>query len=388
MVSRAAGLRRREGRGPAVDKTAPLPPPAATTANGGGGDKPEAGASGTTGRPLVAVVAYICTDYVSGVLGYVRRLSWDAVKKVLVRDVQISTFEHLHSLSLRWHLNRNSGSVLHLFDGGVRSVTELLELSTFEFVPMLAQQVFNLVALCQLGSLRLSALAVLAVGSYAVFTWVFTRVQMRQMKQSFKAEAREASRAMDSLLNYENVKIFSTEAVEVRRYRELLGRRNERRGRSLSTNALLSNGQSIIRTLFVATGMVMVGRRVMEGTLSVADFVAALTFLNRVFQPVWWVGYCVSRFHSSLLSLRKLVDLHEEQPDVVDAPDSTPLALYPTPTSRGGRVCFESVSFSYGADSAGALHDISFTVPAGGTTAIVGPTGSGKSTLLRLLLRF
>lgn len=338
-------------------------------------------------RPLIAIVGYICTDYISGLLRNVQRLSWNAAEAALLRDLQTATFAHLHSLSLRWHLNRNSSRVLYLFYIGIRSVTELLELVSFEILPMVAQLIMNLTALWQLGSWRLAALAAGAIGVYAAFTWVGTRLQMRQRKQSFKADARDSSRAIDSLMNYENVKVFATEAVEVRRYRALLGRQNARRGRSYATSELLSNGQSLIQSLFVAAGMVMVGRWVMDGTLSVADFVAAQTFLGRIFDPFSYAAYSVRQFHSSMLSLRKLVDIRQERPDVVDAPDATPLVLCPTPTSRGGRVCFEGVSFAYGADSAGALHDISFTVPAGGTTAIVGPTGSGKSTLLRLLLR-
>eukprot|EP00170_Pyropia_yezoensis_P006177 contig_25109_g6196 len=230
-------------------------------------------------------------------------------------------------------------------------------------------------------------MAAVAVSAYGAFSYVGTRLQMRLRRKSFKADAREAGRAMASLTNFESVKVFATEAVEVQRYSSLRARQDVRRDRSLVTFAFISNGQSLIQSLFVAAGLVMVGRQVIDGTLSVADFVTAQTYLNSVFDPVRYVSYSVQRFHSALLSLRKLVDIHQQRPDVVDAPDATPLVLCPTPTSKGGRVCFEGVSFAYGGDSAGALHDISFTVPAGTTTAIVGATGSGKSTLVRLLLR-
>lgn len=338
-------------------------------------------------RPLVAIVGYICSGYLAGTLSYVQWLSWSRAEQALTRDIQTATFAHLHGLSLKWHLNRNSSRVMHIFYDGVRSVTDLFELVSFEFFPVLTNFVMNLTVLWRLGSWRLSVLAAVAVGAYISFSYAGTRLQMGLRRKAFKADAREAGRAMDSLHNFENVKVFATEAVEVRRYSALRARQDARRDRSLATFAFISNGQSLIQSLFVAAGLVMVGRQVLDGTLSVADFVAAQTYLNRVFDPVKYASYSVRRYHSALLSLRKLVDIHQQRPDVVDASDATPLVLCPTPTSKGGRVCFERVSFAYGADSAGALYDISFTVPAGKTTAIVGATGSGKSTLLRLLLR-
>ncbi|GAB0488832.1 hypothetical protein MMPV_000042 [Pyropia vietnamensis] len=286
-----------------------------------------------------------------------------------------------------WHLQRNSRLMLDVFFRGVSSVTDLFELCSFEIFPTLIKFAANLATLWQLGSWRLSGLAILAVSTYAAFTVVGMRLQLRLRKKSFKENAREDRRAMDSLYNYESVKVFATEEVEVRRYSQLLRRKRERQDLSHVTRGFLSNGQSLIQAMFAATGMIMVGGKVMDGTLSVSHFVTAQTCLNRIFDPITYAAHSVRIFHDTMHSLRNLVDIRLLRPDVLDAPDATPLVLQPTPSCRGGRVCFDRVSFAYGADSAGAVHDISFTIPAGKTTAIVGPTGSGKSTLVRLLLR-
>lgn len=338
-------------------------------------------------RPLVAIAGYMCTGYVAGLLSYAKSRAWAEAKRKMTRDLEVATFAHIHNLSLGWHLNRNSGRIIHIFYGGVTSVMQLLGLCSFQFLPILAQFFLNLAVLWRLGSWRLSLLAASSVALYAGVTYVGTRIERRMGREAFKADMREAGRAMDSLLNFENVKVFATEAVEVRRYRSLLRRKDERRGRSRMVSAIINHGKSLIQSLSVAIGMVMAGARVIDGTLSIADFVAAQTYMFRVFAPISYAAWTVEVWQTSILSLRKLVDLRREQPQVVDAPCAAPLVLHPTLNSKGGRVCFENVSFEYGGNSTGALHDISFTVPAGGTTAIVGPTGSGKSTLMRMLLR-
>lgn len=337
-------------------------------------------------RPLVAIVGYIVTGYASGLLTSARHSWWGRAQHAMVRDLQLNTFAHLHGLSLGWHLNRNTSQVMRVFFSGVRSVTELLQLCSLQFLPIITSFAMNVAVLWRLGSWHLSALAVVSMAIYSALMYLSTRWSLRRMSESFKEELREAGRAMDSLHNFEAVKTFATEPVEVRRYGKSLTTRH-RRNRSTFRSILLRHGKSAVESIFMATGLVIAGRRVMEGTLSVADFVACQSYLNRIFAPVAYAAYAVRSWHSALLSLRKLVDVHNQQPSVMDEPEAPPLVLYPTPTSRGGRVVFENVSFAYGADSAGALHDLSFTVPAGGTTAIVGPTGAGKSTIMRLLLR-
>jgi len=340
-------------------------------------------------RPLVATVGYITADYASGLLSYGQYLTWRRARRGMLFELQVHTFAHIHSLSLAWHLNRNTGRVMHIFTSGVRSVMEVLEVVSFEVAPVLLQFVLTVGALWRLGSGSMSALALGSVAVYICVSALMTRVQMRVQETNKKAAEREAGRAIDSLDNYENVKIFGTEAVETRRYRNQLRQEYERGDRSTLTEAILSNLQSFIKSACVVAGMLMAGRRVAAGDMSVADFVAVDRYLRSIFSPFTYAGYIVREIAGSLLSLRKLVDLHQQRPSVVDAPGATQLALHPSADGacRGGEVAFDDVSFAYGDDSVDGVQNVTFTVRAGGTTAIVGPSGSGKTTLVRLALR-
>eukprot|EP00168_Porphyra_purpurea_P016931 TRINITY_DN564_c0_g1_i2.p1 TRINITY_DN564_c0_g1~~TRINITY_DN564_c0_g1_i2.p1 ORF type:complete len:843 (+),score=314.22 TRINITY_DN564_c0_g1_i2:374-2902(+) len=340
-------------------------------------------------RPLAATVSYISADYASGLLSYGHHLAWKRAQQGMLFQLQVDTFAHLHSLSLSWHLKRNTGRVMHIFYRGVGAAMDLFRVVSFNVAPMLLEFVLTVGTLGRLGSGSLSALALGSVVVYAGVSALMTRVQMRLGEKRSKAAEREAGRAIDSLLNYENVKVFGTEAVETRRYRDQLRKENERSDRSSLTGAILSNLQSFVRSVCVVAGLIMAGRRVAAGDMSVADFVAVDTYLRNIFYPFTYAGYFVSDVASMFLSLRKLVDLHQQRPSVVDAPGATKLVLRPSADGacRGGEVAFDNVSFTYGDDSVDGIHGVSFTVRAGGTTAIVGPSGSGKTTLVRLALR-
>jgi len=340
-------------------------------------------------RPLVATVGYITADYASGLLGYGQYLMWRRARRGMLFELQVDTFAHIHSLSLAWHLNRNTGRVMHIFSSGVKSVMELLEVVSFEVAPMLLQFLLTVGALWRLGSGSLSALALGSVAVYIGVSALMTRVQMRVEEKNMKAAEREAGHATDSLDNYENVKIFGTKAIETGRYRDQLRKEYKRSDRSTLTEAILSNLQSFIRSACVVAGLLMAGRRVAAGLMSVADFVAVDSYLRSIFSPFTYAGYIVREIASSLLSLRKLVDLLQQRPSVVDVPGAPQLALRPSADGvyRGGEVTFDNVSFAYGDESVDGVHNVSFTVRAGGTTAIVGPSGSGKTTLVRLALR-
>ncbi|GAB0491390.1 hypothetical protein MMPV_002643 [Pyropia vietnamensis] len=337
-------------------------------------------------RPLVAIVGYIVTSYAYGLLSNARFVWWRRAQDSMIRDLQLSTFAHLHVLSLGWHLNRHPSQALRILQSRVFSVTELLQLCSLQFVPIFTSSTMNVAVLWRLGSWHLSLLAAVCMAMYSLLMFLTTRLQMQKRGAMLRADCRESVRAIDSLFNVEAVKTFATESVEVRRYKKTLEyRQNRRYPTSMST--LLRHAKSAVESIFIATGMVTAGRRVMEGTLSMEDFVACQSYLYCIFSPVSYAAQAVRNWQASLLSLRKLVDLHNEQPSVIDAPGAPELDIHPTATCRGGRVEFENVSFTYGGDSAGALHNLSFTVPAGSTTAIVGPTGAGKSTIVRLLLR-
>ncbi|OSX76873.1 hypothetical protein BU14_0171s0022 [Porphyra umbilicalis] len=345
-------------------------------------------------RSLLATVGYIAAGYMSGLFSYGHHVAWQRFEDEMLLDLRVDIFSHLHSLSLAWHLNRDTDRVMTIFNLGVSDVPRLISLVSFDAIPMVTQFAVTVAVVGRLGSWSFSALVVVAIAVYAAFTFAQTRASVKRQRAAYRARLREAGRARQSLLHFENVKVFGTEAVEVDRYRDLLERRRDRRQQS--SLVMLHHLQSAIRAAFVAMGMVMAGQRVAAGTLSIADFVTLETYLNRIFHPVSYAAGLVKRFTSTLMSVRRLVDLRQLRPDIVDAPGAVPLVLCPPAYGndngdgvgcRGGEIVFDNVSFSYGANSAGAIHGVSFTVRAGGTTAIVGPTGSGKTTLMRLVLR-
>jgi len=338
-------------------------------------------------RPVTAIVGYMATGYLVSILSYGQGLAWERATQNMVSDLRVATLAHLHSLDLMWHLNRHTPQVLNIMFFGVRAAMSLLSLVSFDVVPTVADFCMTLVVLARLGSRAMATLALVSVAVYGVMAICIRRILLRQQKERVKQRIRNSGRDFDSLFDYENVKIFCTEAVEVRRYRTCLKEQQQQSNQWSLVQSALQHGQALVRSVAVSAGLVLAGRRVMDGSLSLSDFVAVQTYLGRLFQPVNFMTRLHSVFSTTMLSLCGLVALHKKQPTVIDAPDAVPLVLCPTPTSRGGAMRFEGVSFHYGADSAGAIHDVSFTVPAGGTCAIVGPTGSGKTTLMRLAMR-
>lgn len=309
-----------------------------------------------------------------------KQLVFVRVAQAAVRRAAVAAFRHLHSLSLRFHLDRKTGGLTKAIDRGAKGIDFLLAIVMFELLPVALELTFATAVLWRAFGLKYAAVTVGTVGIYILFTVLVTewRVKFRRLVNA--ADEAAASHALDSLLNYETVKYFNAEETEVRRYDEALRAYENASVRWRSSVAIVNFGQGAIIALGLVTVMAMAGRDVAAAHLSVGQFVAVNTYLLQLYLPLGFLGFVYREMRSSLVDMARMFSLLEEEPDVQDVPGAQPLKV------SGGEVEFDNVSFSYGGRE--VLSGISFRARAGGKIAIVGASGAGKSTLVRLLLRF
>ncbi|MEY3446759.1 MAG: hypothetical protein RIR45_1514 [Pseudomonadota bacterium] len=301
------------------------------------------------------------------------------------RSISLQVFRHLHALSLRFHLERQTGGLTRDIERGTRAVNSLISYSLYSIIPTLIEVALVLVLLAVKFDVWFAWITIIALVFYVAFTITVTewRTQFRQKMNEMDSTAN--SRAIDSLLNFETVKYFNNEEFEAKRYDENLERFRRASVKSQTTLSLLNTGQQLI----IATGLVAMLWRatqgVADGRMTLGDLVMVNAFMIQLYIPLGFLGVLYREIKQSLTDLDKMFTLLEREREIADAPDAQPLQL-----AEGGRdaaVLFEHVTFAYDPKRV-ILHDISFEIPAGKTVAVVGPSGSGKSTLARLLFRF
>ncbi len=312
-----------------------------------------------------------------------RELVFAKATQGAARSIALQTFEHLHALSLRFHLERQTGGMTRDIERGVRGIESLISFSLFSIIPTLIEVVMVLTILGVKFDVWFAWITLAALGLYIAFTVGVTEWRTKFRREANEFDSAAHTKAVDSLLNYETVKYFNNEAFEARRYDESLERLRRARLKAQTTLSVLNTGQQLI----IATGLVAMLWRatqgVVDGRMTLGDLVMVNAFMIQLYIPLNFLGVIYREIKQSLTDLDKMFTLMEREREVADAPGALPLAI------DGGQasVRFEHVNFHY--DPARAiLHDISFEIPAGKTVAVVGPSGSGKSTLARLLYRF
>ena len=334
--------------------------------------------------PVGLLVAYGALRLSTSLFTELRELVFAKATQGAARSIALQTFEHLHALSLRFHLERQTGGMTRDIERGVRGIESLISFTLFNVVATLVEVVLVLSVLAIKFDAWFAWITLAALALYILFTVLVTewRTQFRREANEFDSAAH--SKAVDSLLNYETVKYFNNEGFEARRYDESLERLRRARLKSQTTLSLLNTGQQLIIAVGLVAMLWRATQGVVDGRMTLGDLVMVNAFMIQLYIPLNFLGVIYREIKQSLTDLDKMFTLMDKEREVADAPGAQPLTGLDQPTVR-----FEDVVFAYDAKGGRTiLQGISFEIPAGKTVAVVGPSGSGKSTLARLLFRF
>jgi ATP-binding cassette subfamily B protein len=344
------------------------------------------GAAQVLAVPVGLIVGYGLIRLASAGFGEMRDAVFAAVQQRTVRRVALQTFEHMHRLSLRFHLDRQTGGVSRAIERGSAGIESVLRLAVFNIVPTMIELLLVTAVLWRLFDWRFALVTFAAVGAYIGFTISFAtwRVRFRRSMNDNDTEAQ--AKAVDSLLNYETVKYFGNEAHEANRFDRALAAYERAAVKSQVTLNMLNLGQAAIIAAGLAAIMLLAARGVVSGQMSVGKFVLANTYLIQLYQPLNFLGFAYNTIKQGLVDMEQMFRLLSVSEEVQDSPDALPLTAHLS-EDKPCSVTFGEVRFGYQPERE-ILKGLSFTVPAGRKIAIVGPTGAGKSTISRLLFRF
>ena len=334
--------------------------------------------------PVGLILAYGLLRFANSLFNELRELVFAKATHGAARTIALQTFEHLHRLSLRFHLERQTGGMTRDIERGVRGIESMVSFALFNLV---ATFIEVLLVLTILGSrfdvwfaiITLGALVLYVAYTVGVTEW---RIQFRRAANQFDSAAH--SKAIDALLNYETVKYFNNESFEARRYDESLERLRLAQLKSRSTLALLNAGQQLIIAVALVAMLWLATQGVAQGRMTLGDLVMVNAFMLQIYIPLNFLGVIYREIKQNLTDLDKMFALMDREQEVADAPGAQPLAL---PATQAPSVCFHDVHFAYD-PARPILQGVSLTIAAGTTVAVVGPSGAGKSTLARLLYRF
>jgi ATP-binding cassette subfamily B protein len=331
--------------------------------------------------PVALVVAYGVLRLFSTLFGEMRDAVFAKVTQRAIRRVALQVFQHLHSLSLRFHLDRQTGGVSRDIERGTRGIGFLLNFMLFNILPTLLEIGLVAAILFTKYNVWFAAITFITLIVYIAFTLFITEWRMVVRRSMNDLDSKANSRAIDSLLNYETVKYFGNERYEAGRYDENMQRWEVAAVRNTTSLALLNAGQSFIIAIGITALMLLAADGVAKGTLTLGDLVLINVFMIQLYMPLHFLGFVYREIRHALADMEKMFGLLHEHREIADAPDAQVL------NPGRAEVNFERVDFGYGPDRQ-ILHEVSFAIPAGHTVAVVGASGAGKSTLSRLLFRF
>lgn len=331
--------------------------------------------------PIALLIGYGLTQVLALAFGELRDAVFAKVAQRAIRTVALKTFRHLHRLSLRFHLDRQTGGVSRAIERGTSGIEFLLNFMLFNVLPTLLEIVLVCGILWSLFGPSYALVTFLTIGGYVAWTLIVTEWRLKYRRAMNETDSKANTKAIDSLLNYETVKYFGNEDHEAKRYDSALVRYEEAAVKSKTSLSLLNIGQAAVISVGLVIIMAMAGYGVVGGTMTIGDFVLVNSYLIQLFLPLNFLGFVYREIKRSLADMESMFELMEENAEVKDDQTARPLDV------SAGEVVFENVAFGYDPRRP-ILKDVSFTVPAGKTVAIVGSTGAGKSTVSRLLFRF
>ena len=332
--------------------------------------------------PMALLLAYGLLRLCTALFAEARELIFAKATEGASRSISLEVFRHLHSLSLRFHLERQTGGMTRDIERGTRGVQSLISYSLYSIIPTLIEVTLVLTLLAVKYDIWFAIISGTALVLYITFTVLVTEWRTQFRKSMNELDSRAHSRAIDSLLNFETVKYFNNEDFEARRYDENLERYRKVAIKSQRTLSLLNAGQQSIIAIGLVAMLWRATQGVVDGSMTLGDLVMVNAFMIQLYIPLGFLGVLYREIKQSLTDLDKMFTLMEKEREIADAPGAPALQMQGAPTVR-----FENVAFAY-EPARPILHQISFEIPSGKTVAVVGPSGSGKSTLARLLFRF
>ena len=336
---------------------------------------------GLTAAVLGLVLGYGVLRLLSSAVPQLREFLFSVVGQTAMREVGVSVFRHVHSLSLRFHLERRTGGLSRMIDRGVRAIDFLFRFLLFNIGPTLIQLALVSVIFGIRYSGWMVLIVVLTVGLYFWFTIASTEWRLKFRREMNAKDQLAQTRSVDALLNYETVKYFGNETYEASRYNDALKDYQSAAVKSQNSLALLNIGQAAVINIGLIAALWLTAQGVASGRLGIGEITGVSLIMMQLYQPLNILGFAYREIKQSLVDMERMFALMREAPEVEDAKDATPLSI------EGGEVMFDDVHFSYDGKR-DILRGVTFRAAPGETVAIVGPSGAGKSTIARLVYRF
>jgi ATP-binding cassette subfamily B protein len=333
------------------------------------------------GLTLGLVGAYVASRILMQAFGQLRDGVFAKVLYHAMREVAVQTFAHVHTLSLRFHLERKTGGLSRVIDRGIKGIDTLLSFALFSIFPTIFQLLLFSVYMARHLNWEIAMVTLLMVVIYTWFTFAITRWRIAFRREMNQSDTDANTKAVDSLLNFETVKYFNNERHETRRFDLSMEKYAAASVQSQTSLSLLNTGQAAIMAVGMGAVMILTALGIKDGRFTVGDFAMANAILMQLYQPLNLLGTVYREITQGLVDMDAMFRLLRRPQEVVDKPGAVPLVV------TGGEIRFDNVVFSYDPERI-VLKGVSFTVPAGKTVAVVGPSGAGKSTISRILYRF
>ncbi|GIU22014.1 ABC transporter ATP-binding protein/permease [Shewanella schlegeliana] len=330
--------------------------------------------------PISLVIAYGCIRLLNTIISEVRDTLFGRVTERAIRRLGMAVFDHLHRLDMAFHLERRTGGLSRDIERGTSGMSFLMRFMVFNIVPTILEIVLVVGILFYNYGYAFAGVTLLSVIAYGVYSIIATEWRTGYVRDAAKADSVSSTRAIDSLLNYETVKYFNNEQYEAKQYDEALAQWEVAKRKNRLSLFALNAGQACIISVAMTLMLGMAAYDVVQGKMTIGDFVLINAFMMQLFIPLNFLGFVYREIRGAFANIERMFDLLDKVPSIQDSADACNQVL------SQGRVSFEHVGFSY--DSRTILADVSFSIEAGQKVAIVGDSGAGKSTLVKLLFRF
>ncbi|CAH1762874.1 18520_t:CDS:10 [Entrophospora sp. SA101] len=334
--------------------------------------------------PWEAIIIFVFLRFLQGGVGLVQSTQnylWIPIGQYTTREISVKMFEHLHGLSLSYHINRKTGEVLRVMDRGTNSIITLLNQILFQIFPVIVDIIVAVVYFVIRFGWVFGAIVFITMTAYIFLTIWITEWRTKFRREMIELDNDTRAKAVDSLLNFETVKYYNAEQFEIRRYDESIKKFQVADYKVASSLNILNLGQNFVITLGLLAGCLICAKNVASGDYTVGKFILFVTYINQLYTPLNFFGTYYRLIQQNFIDMEKMFLLFKEKQSVQDDPNASELNV------TDGEIIFDNVGFSYDSRNE-SLKNISFTIPKGKTVALVGPSGGGKSTILRLLFRF